>query len=85
MPVQEHWTIVEARRFMPSVPKATISIDSRRFHRWSAFHPREAQPRFSTKSWGPNTGISVHVLSTVWAWHEAETGESCPYQWPTTV
>lgn len=78
MPSQTHWSIEEARQYMPTIPKAALSVDLKRFSRWSAFYPREAVPRFVTKSWGPQTGMDVrqalvHVLSTVWAWHQAET------------
>lgn len=66
----------------------TLSRDDRRFSRWSGSYPTRAQPPiYVTKAWGGQTGLNlegalIHVLRTLWLWHEEATGEPCPYQWP---
>lgn len=87
MPTQGHWTLDEAREYMPRVAGARLTQDLKRFSRWCAHYPRDEVPRNVTKSWGSQSGMTpqqalVFVLSTVWSWHTESTIEPCPHSWP---
>ncbi len=90
MPVQLHWSPEEARAYLPKVKGCVLNIDVKRFTRWSLYYPRPTLPRFVTKSWGVASHLTVQealvfCLTTAWSWHEAETGERCPFTWPSMV
>jgi hypothetical protein len=77
-----------AKSLTPQVAGCTLCEDSARHHRWACTYPK-APPCHVTKAW-TNTGYTrvgalIHVLQTVWGWHEAATGESCPFQLEAAV
>ena len=85
-PTEPHWSLANAKEFLPPRSGCTLTKDEKRFSRWSSFYPRDCPPRHITKSWGPQTGLNVQaslefVLSTVWKWHTECTGERCPFEW----
>eukprot|EP00971_Amphidinium_carterae_P241164 4787823-Amphidinium_carterae.4 len=74
----------KAKELLPSVAGCRLTVDQKRFQRWSGTYPREHPPFYVTKAWGAGTGLSTaqalkYVLEVVWSWHAEATGERCPY------
>lgn len=83
---RDEWALSEAKLFLPTAAGVSLQKDPKRFLRWSGSYPRPTPPHYVTKSWGPCSGLSqhlalAHVLKQMWAWHEEQTGQPCPFDW----
>ena len=78
------YTLAEARKMIPNVPRCKLDLDQKRFHRWSLYYPRRTSPKFKTQAYGEATGLNetealIECLKQGWAWHLEATGEKFPY------
>ena len=81
----KEYDLEAGRSFLPSVKGCTLSLDEVRFTRWCGCYPRLTPPRYVTKSYGPQTGLTntqalFYVLKQLWTWHTQETNDACPWQ-----
>jgi len=83
LPDQDSFTLEEARQYFPDVKGCRLIKDLVKHSRWQCTYPREGQVSTS-KAFGSGTGLSDrvalgYVLNVVWAWHQKEGGEPCPW------
>ena len=72
-----------AKGYIPKVPGCSISLDGRRYNRWSVQYKGKLDPPFHhTKAYGNEATVSrraalIQCLKWVWAVHADMTGQPC--------
>ena len=84
--VRGYHTPQAAKDLLPRIKGCTIACDNVRFHRWQVSYLQKAAAPYSfSRAWRKDGGppreaeCLAACLRTVWCWHQAHTGEACPW------